>query len=118
MQRNYQLVYGGDAADKKAETVEETRHAFQRTPNKAIFQASRELQVFAYEVQIVQELKPENSHRQNFATDMLHRIDVDPDFLPGILFPCEATFPQSRKASRHNGRIWGSENPHNNRQLV
>ncbi|GBO08858.1 hypothetical protein AVEN_189419-1 [Araneus ventricosus] len=43
---------------------------------------------------------------------MLHRIDVDNDFLQRIIFTDEATFHVSGHANKHTTRIWGSENPH------
>lgn len=71
------------ASDEKVELV---HHAFQRSSSKSIRQASKEVQVpsttlyrvlcnrlqlFGYNVQIVQELKPDDMlHRRNFTTDI------------------------------------------------
>jgi hypothetical protein len=49
---------------------------------------------------------------------MQYRIDMDPGFYPRILFSDEATFNLSGKVSRHNARIWGTENPHIQREVV
>jgi hypothetical protein len=64
------------------------------------------LQLFAYKVQITQELKPDDKpKRLHFTTDMLHRINMDPGFLLSILFSDEATFHQLRKVNRHNAYV-------------
>ncbi|GBN14641.1 hypothetical protein AVEN_39551-1 [Araneus ventricosus] len=64
-------------------------------------------------MQLVQQLKPSDlSIRFNFAVDMLHRIDVENDFLERIIFTDEATFHVSDHINKHNTRKWGSENPH------
>jgi hypothetical protein len=56
------------------------------------------------------------------ATELRYRhaasIDMDLDFLPSILFSDEAMSHRTGKVGRHNACIWGSENPHINRQVV
>lgn len=100
--------------------------SFQRSPAKSISQASRKLQVprttlhrflrrrlrlCAYKVQIVKQLEADDKpHRRNFATVMLHRIDMDPGFLPSNL--------SSQVVSLHNVRIWSSESPQICREMV
>jgi hypothetical protein len=121
VQRNNWRVYGGDVpgmktikawSDKILRTlsvlkqtevsrrsvsehkIEEILGAFQRSPSKSIFEASRglylsrttmqrllrvRLHLSAYRVQITQELKPDDRpKRLDFATDILHRIATDP----------------------------------------
>jgi hypothetical protein len=118
--------YGGMRLSVSEEKVKEICTAFQRSPSKSIHQALRELYVprttlhqvlhkrlhlLAHKVQIVQELKPDDkSKRLDSAIDMLHWIDMNPGFLPSILFSDEATFHQSGKVSRHNAHTWGLEN--------
>jgi hypothetical protein len=68
--------------------------------------------LYAYKVQILQELKPEDNPRlQTFSFDMLVRIGR-PLFLRNIMFSDEATFHVSDAVTRHNVRIWGSQQPH------
>ncbi|GBN54596.1 hypothetical protein AVEN_21553-1 [Araneus ventricosus] len=108
--------------------VERIREAFTRSPTKSTRQASIELGVAQssirdvlhkrlhfkpYKMQLVHQLKQSDlSIRFNFAVDMLHRIDVDNDFLQRIIFTDEATFHVSGHVNKYNTRIWGSENPH------
>jgi hypothetical protein len=70
-------------------------------------------------MQTAQELKPDDKpKRQDFAIDTLHRIDMDPGFLPSILFSDKAKFHQSGKVSWHNSSIWCSEDPHIHREVA
>ncbi|GBN29660.1 Sodium-dependent high-affinity dicarboxylate transporter 3 [Araneus ventricosus] len=101
--------------------VERIREAFTGSPTKSTRQASIELGVARssirdalhkrmhlkpYKMQLVQQLKPSDlSIRFNFAVDMLHRIDVDNDFLQRIIFTDEATFHMSGHVNKHNTRI-------------
>jgi hypothetical protein len=79
----------------------------------------KRLHLFAYKVQITQELKPDDKpERLDLAIDMLHRIYMDPGILPNILFSDEATFYQPEKVNRYNASIWGSENPHIHREVI
>ena len=48
---------------------------------------------------------------------MLHRVDSDPGFLKCVCFSDESTFHVSGLISRHNSRIWGSQNPHETYEL-
>ena len=52
-----------------------------------------------------------------FADNMLQRISDDKEFLKRICFSDEATFHISGKLNKHNVRIWGSEHPHEIREL-
>ena len=52
-----------------------------------------------------------------FADNMLQRIFDDKEFLKRICFSDEATFHISGKLNKHNVRIWGSEHPHEIREL-
>jgi hypothetical protein len=64
-------------------------------------------------VQIVQEIKHNDKPlREQFAVDLLQRIDQDEHFLRNVVFSNEATFYMSGKVNRHNCRIWGYENAH------
>lgn len=79
------------------ERVEDVRTAFTRSPRKSTRRASRELQMprttlqrvlhkrlrlYAYKVQILHEIKPQDRpQRQNFAADILERINQNNDFL-------------------------------------
>jgi hypothetical protein len=66
----------------------------------------KRLHLFAYKVQITQELKPNDKpKRLDFAIDVMHRIAMDPGFLQSMFFSDEATFHQSGKVNRHNARI-------------
>jgi hypothetical protein len=70
------------------------------------------LKLHAYKVQIIQQLKPDNHpKREKFANDILNLIDEDNDFFQRVCFSDEAMFHVSGTVSRHNIRIWGSENP-------
>jgi len=104
------------------------REAFQRSSRKSTCRASNELRVpqstivkilhkrlklYAYKVQIVQSLQPDNGPRRaSFATKILRQIDEDNGYLKRVCFPDEATFHISSVVNRHNVHIWGSENLH------
>jgi hypothetical protein len=67
----------------------------------------------------VQALEPnDRPQRQQFAIEMLDRIDQNPNYLSYVMFSDEATFHTCGKVNRHNIRIWGSENPHSVREHV
>ena len=73
----------------------------------------KNLRLFAYKVQMLQALQPNDMPRQKeFAVNMLQRISEDEAFLKQVCFNNEATFHVSGKLNKHNVRIWGSENPH------
>ena len=110
------------------ETVDAVCEAFQRSPGKSTHRSSNELRVsqstvvmilhkrlklYAYEVQIVQSLQADDGPRRpSFATENMHRIDKDNNYLKRVCFSDEATFHTSGVVNRHNVRIWGSEKPH------
>ena len=72
------------------------------------------LRIYAYKVQLLQALKPEDKlRRKEFAVMMLDRLDSDPWFLKRVCFSDKSTFHVSGLLNRRNLRIWGSENPHN-----
>jgi hypothetical protein len=108
--------------------------AFQRNPTKSIRRASLELNIprstvhkvlhkrlrlYAYKVQIVQALEPNDRPQgQQFAIEMLGRVDQNPNYLSNVMFSDEGTFHTCGKVNRHNIRIWGSENPQSVREHV
>ena len=115
------------------ENIERVRQAFQRSPMKFICTAARQLELprstvhkvlhknlrlYAYKVQMLQALQPNDMPRQKkFAVNLLQRISEDGAFLKRVCFSDEATFYVSGKLNKHNVRIWGSENPHASREL-
>jgi hypothetical protein len=124
-------------SDKKRtsdETMERVMETFQRSLTKSIRRASLELNIprstahkvlhkrlrlNAYKVKIVQALEPnDRPQRQQFAIEMLERIDQNPNCLSNVTFSEDATFHTCCKVNRHNIRIWGSENPHSDREHV
>ena len=110
------------------ETVDAVREAFHHSPGKSTCRASNELRVpqgtvvkilhkrlklYAYKVQTVQSLQPDDCPRRaSFATEILRRIDEDNDYLKRVYFSDEATFHTSGVVNRHNVSMWSSENPH------
>ena len=73
----------------------------------------KRLNLYAYKVQILQELKPNDESKcKVFALEMLSRIEDDEDYLKKVIVTDKACFHVSEKVNRHNARIWGSENPH------
>lgn len=116
------------------ENIESVRVAFTRSPTKSIRRASMQLQIprstvhkvlhknlrlYAYKVQLLQALLPQDKpRRQQFAVNMLDRLDADEGFLTRVCFSDESTFHVSGLVNRHNVRIWGSENPHVTRELT
>ena len=114
------------------ENIERVRQAFQRSPMKSIRTAARQLELlrstvhkvlhknlrlYAYKVQMLQELQPNDMpRRKEFAVNMLQRISEDEAFLKQVCFSDEATFHVSGKLNKHNVRIWGLENLHENRE--
>ena len=69
-------------------------------------------------MQLLQALKPEDKpRRKQFAVTMLHKLDLDPGFLKRVCFSDKSTFHVSESISRHNSRIWGSQNPHETHEL-
>lgn len=115
------------------ENVERVREAFHQSPKKSVRTASRQLQMprstvhkvlrkvlkfKAYKVQLLHEIKANDKpKRMEFAVYMLDRIVNEGAFLKNILFSDEATFHVSGLLNRHNCRIWGSEHPHEIREI-
>ena len=115
------------------ENIEHVKQAFQRSPMKSIRTAARQLdlphatahkvlhknlRLFAYKVQMLQTLQPNDMpRRKEFAVNMLQRISEDEAFLKRVCLSDEATFHVSGTLNKHNVRIWGSENPHATREL-
>ena len=95
------------------ENIKHIRQAFQCSPMKFIRTAARQLDVphatvhkvlhknlrlFAYKVQMLQTLQPNNMpRRKEFAVNMLQRISEDEAFLKRVCFSDEATFHVSGK---------------------
>ena len=110
------------------EQIESVQVAYTRSHRKSIHRASTQLQIprstihkvfhrnlrlYAYKVQLLETLKPEDKPRRiEFAVTMLDRLDSDPGFLKRVCFSDESTFHVSGLINRHNSRIWGSQNPH------
>ena len=69
-------------------------------------------------MQLLQALKPKDKLQpKEIAVTMMDRLDLDPGFLKRACFSDESTFHVSGLLNRHNLRIWGSENPHDNCKL-
>ena len=66
----------------------------------------KNLRLFAYKVQMLQALKPNDMpRRKEFAVNMLQQISEDKAFLKRVCFSDEATFHVSGKLNKHNVRI-------------
>ena len=107
--------------------LDAVRVAFHRSPRKSIRVASnklaiprsivykvlhKRLRLHAYNLQIVQALKPDDHPRRAaFAEENLKRIDDDNDYLNSVIFSDKATFYVSGKVNKHNIQIWELENP-------
>ena len=116
-----------------AENIKSVRQAFSRSPMKSIRTAARQLELppitvhkvlhirlrlHAYKVLMLQRLQPSDKPKQKELADiMLHRISEIEEFFKQICFSDEATFHVSGKLNKHNVRIWGSEHPHEIRDL-
>ena len=90
------------------EEIKSVQVAYTRSPRKSICGASTQLQIprstihkvlhrnlpfYAYKVQLLQALEPEDkSRRKEFAVTMLDRLDLDPGFLKRVCFSDESTF--------------------------
>ena len=108
--RQGQCSMQGGVGDQRPseENVECVRQAFQRSPMKSIHTAARQLdlpratvhkvlhknlKLFAYKVQMLQTLQPNDMPRQKeFAVNMLQRISEDEAFLKLVCFSDEALF--------------------------
>ena len=103
--------------------IKSVQVAYTRSPRKSIHGPSTQLQIprcnirkvlhrnlrlYAYKVQLLQALKPEDKpRRKEFAVTMLNRLDSDPGFLKRVCFRDESTSHVSGLVNRHNLRIWG-----------
>ena len=110
------------------ETVDNMPAAFQRSSQKSISGASRELQVpkstihnflrkrlrfLPYQLQIIQALQPNDPPRRfEFAAFMLQKIKEDNEYLRRVMLLDESTFFVSGCVDRHNVRRCDSANPH------
>jgi hypothetical protein len=69
-------------------------------------------------VQHLQALKPNDKpQRKEFAVSLLDRLSEDEHFLKRVCLSDEETFHVSGKLNRQNVRIWGSEQPHETREI-
>ena len=66
----------------------------------------KNLRLYAYKVQLLQDLKSEDKpRRKEFAVTMLDRLDSDPGFLKHVCFGDESTFHFSGLLNRYSLRI-------------
>lgn len=72
----------------------------------------KDLGLYPYKIQIVQELKP-NDHleRRTFADWALEQLETDPNFGQKIIFSDEAHFWLNGYVNKQNCRFWSDENP-------
>ncbi|GBO45561.1 hypothetical protein AVEN_270657-1 [Araneus ventricosus] len=124
---------GAGRPSTSQENVDRIQETFTRSPRKSTKQAAvqlhmphttiwnvlhNRLHLNAYKVQIVQALHPNDKPRRfEFAEQILTRIEDDENYLRKWFFSDESTFHVSGKVNKHNCRIWGSENPHDYREL-
>ena len=96
-----------------AEKIESVRQAFSRSPMKSIHTTARQLELppttvhkvlhkklrlYAYEVQMLQRLQPNDKpKRKEFADNMLQRISEDEEFFKRI---CFSDFKQQTLSSK------------------
>lgn len=72
-----------------------------------------DLQLFPYQLQQVQELRPgDPQQRFNYAVDVLARSVLTQNWLESILWSDEANFSISGQVNRFNERLWCTDNPH------
>ena len=71
----------------------------------------KRLKLYVYQVQILQELKPNDGPKLSLPWKCSVMED-DEDYLKRVMSTDEACFHASGKVNRHNMRIWGSKNPH------
>lgn len=73
----------------------------------------KDLGMFAYKVQLVQELKQvDHPQRFRFAEWALNQLNDDPNFARKIIFSDKAHFYLGGYVNKQNCRIWATENPH------
>ena len=117
-------------------SIEETESvlvAYTKSPRKSIRGASMQLQIpgstihtvlyrnlrlYAYKVQLLQALQPEDKpRRKEFGVTMPDRLDSDPGFFKRVCFNDESTFHLSGLLNRQKLKTWGSKNPHDTCEL-
>lgn len=110
------------------DSVSSVVEAFTNSPKKSVRRASLELKLpkstvhkilriklhmKAYKIQIHQTLLQDDYYaRLSFCHQFNGKRSSDDAFLSRLIFSDEATFHISGKVNRHNCRIWGTENPH------
>ncbi|KAJ4438140.1 hypothetical protein ANN_14079 [Periplaneta americana] len=102
----------GDGRRTSDEMVANVQAAYERSTRKSLRRASRELLVpkstlqrivhkrlklYAYKLQLMQRLEPDNKSKRVEFANMLDRLCADPDFMSKIFFSDEATFHVSDK---------------------
>jgi hypothetical protein len=105
--------------------VKRIREAFKASPQKSTYRASRQLPqktvwhvlptwlvIKPYKLQMVQALTPNDKIVCHQSCVEMQADTEDEDFVGRLVFTVEATFHVNGKVSRHNLRIWGTENPH------
>lgn len=77
------------------------------------------LHMFPYKINILQELQDQDpAARTWFANWCMENIQSDSSFLNRIIFSDECVFHVDGKVNKHNVRIWGTENPHDYREVA
>ena len=77
---------------------------------------TNDLSLYAYKVQLTQELKPDDHLKHHTFVNWVHKQrQTDDDFLQKIIFSDEAHFHLCGFVNKQNCRIWAHENP---RQIV
>lgn len=81
--------------------------------DKTVLQTIHESKMHPYKMQIVQELREDDSDRRiEFCEHMMNSIDQNNIALEWILFSDESTFTLSGEVNRQNCRYWSNQNPH------
>lgn len=77
------------------------------------------LHMFPYKLQVVQQLEDRDyTARIEFAQWCLQNIQGDASFLNRVIYSDECVFHVDGKVNKHNVRIWGTENPHERREVA
>lgn len=77
------------------------------------------LHMFPYKLQVVQQLEDgDYTARIEFAQWCLQNIQGDSSFLNRVIYSDECVFHVDGKVNKHNVRIWGTENPHERREVA
>ena len=118
---------GAGQPQTSKEKIESVQVAYTRSPRTSICRAStqlqiphstihkllhRNLQLYAYKVQLLQASTPEDkSEQKEFAVTMLDRLDSVPGFLKCVHFSNESMFHFNFWITKENNlRIWGLKN--------